>query len=68
MTHKRKYPILLSGDAEVTAFLKRTVPMEWDKLGDARERARAIELLFPGVQAQAISVSRRPDAYAVKRL
>jgi hypothetical protein len=68
MTHKRAYKLHIQGDAEIVAFLKRRVPTDWDRLGPARERARAIELLFPNVKAQAISLQKQADVGVMKRL
>lgn len=58
----RKYQLRLSGeDQQAVALLKARLPKTFDKLGEARETARAIEVLFPKIKAEIVSL-QRPQA------
>ena len=45
MKYKR-YTLTFQGDSEIIAFLEKRLPREYDRLGDAKARGRAAELLF----------------------
>ena len=45
MKYKR-YTLTFSGNPEIVAFLEQHLPREYSRLGDAKARGRAAELLF----------------------
>lgn len=55
----------LSGDAEASVLLRQRLPKDWMSLGNMREAGRAINLLFPDVVIDYVSV-KRPVAQARK--
>lgn len=53
----RQYRMKLNGtDAEALTLLKHRIPEHWPSLQAMREAGRAIELLFPGVKPEYISI------------
>ncbi len=61
----RKYQLRLSGeDQQAIALLKMRLPKTFDKLGEVRETARAIEVLFPKVKAEIVSFQQPQAATA----
>ena len=63
----RAYRMRLSGDAEAVVLLRQRIPSSWDSLGEMREVGRAINLIFPKVVVDYISI-QRPVSRAPQRV
>jgi hypothetical protein len=58
MQTEKKYVIKWTGPAEVLALLEKHVPKEYESLGEARKRTRAITLLFPEIDTKILSTQK----------